>query len=578
MSKTIPLASYLFTRLRQLGVGAVHGEPGDYSLRALDFIRPAGLRWIGNCNELNAGYAADGYARVKGMSALCTTYGVGELSAINAVAGSYAEYSPVVHIVGCPARKVYASNRLVHHALEVGNMRVYADMYARITAAQANLTDARTAPDMIDRVLEECRVQSRPVYIELPSDMAEAQVDGSRLSEPLHVEPSANDQVLEGAVVEDTLNRIYSSQRPYILVDGLVRPDGIVDEVNELARVTGFPTLAITFGGGIINGSLENYHGVHAGKFGSLDHTPYTDSADLALLFGPLLSDTNTQGWSAVPKEDITISFRRNSIDIGATSHELQIKSFMRSLLSKLDPSKISSKKPNPPLASPRDLLKSLSPPDPSAPIDQDTFYLRLSPFFRPNDIIICANGTSRVGGRDFILPPGAKLISSGVWFSIGYTLPAAQGVAVAQREALEAGQSPGRMILFEGDGSFQATAQELSTIIRYRLDVTIFIVNNDGYTTERLIHGLHEEYNDLAPWRYLEAPRFFGAPEDGSYAVETHDVKNWGQLLQVLESESFGDGKGLKMVNVRMGREDVTKNFKAALVLAGEQLLAELK
>ncbi|KAF2811022.1 putative pyruvate decarboxylase [Mytilinidion resinicola] len=575
MTTTVPLASYLFTRLRQLGIGAVHGEPGDYTLRALDFIRPAGLRWIGNCNELNAGYAADGYARVKGMSAFCTTYGVGELSAINAVAGSYAEYSPVVHIVGCPARMVYGSNRLVHHALETGNMRVYADMYARVTAAQANLTDARTAPGLIDRVLEECRIQSRPVYIELPSDMVEAQVDESRLSAPLHIEPPTNARDLEDAVVNETLERIYSSKRPYILVDGLVRPDGIVDEVNELARVTGFPTLAITFGGGIINGSSENYHGVHAGKFGSIDHTPYTDSADLALLFGPLLSDTNTQGWSVVPKEDITISFRRNSIDIGSASHELRIKSFMRSLLSKLDPSKISAGAPNPPLSSPRDLLKSLPPPDPSAPVDQDTFYLRLSPFFRPYDIIICANGTPLVGGRDFILPPGARLVNSGVWLSVGHMLPAAQGIAVAQREALEAGQQPGRTILFEGDGSFQATAQELSTIIRYRLDVTIFIVNNDGYTFERLIHGLEEEYNDVAPWRYPEAPRFFGAPEDGSYAVETHDARNWGELLKVLESESFGDGKGLKMVNVWMRREDVTRNFKAALVLAGKQLLA---
>lgn len=96
MEKSVPLAQYLFTRLRQLGVGHVHGVPGDYFLRALDLLPPSGLRWIGNCNELNAGYAADGYAKIKGISALMTTYGVGELSALNAVAGSYAEYAPVV--------------------------------------------------------------------------------------------------------------------------------------------------------------------------------------------------------------------------------------------------------------------------------------------------------------------------------------------------------------------------------------------------------------------------------------------------------------------------------------------------
>lgn len=96
MGPRLPLAQYLFTRLRQLGVGHVHGVPGDYTLRALDFLKPAGLGWVGSCNELNAGYAADGYAKVKGISALVTTYGVGELSALNAIAGSYAEHAPVV--------------------------------------------------------------------------------------------------------------------------------------------------------------------------------------------------------------------------------------------------------------------------------------------------------------------------------------------------------------------------------------------------------------------------------------------------------------------------------------------------
>jgi pyruvate decarboxylase len=129
------------------------------------------------------------------------------------------------------------------------------------------------------------------------------------------------------------------------------------------------------------------------------------------------------------------------------------------------------------------------------------------------------------------------------------------------------------RTILFEGDGSFQTTAQELSTIIRYRLDVTTFIINNDGYTFERLVHGLDAEYNDIAPWRYLEAASFFGAPTDDSYRVETHRVSIWGELETVLKSEEFQDGKGLKMVEIIMGKEDVTREFKAALRLADQQL-----
>jgi len=84
----VDIATYLFTRLKQLGVDSVHGLPGDYNLVALDYLPSCGLNWVGNCNELNAGYAADGYARIKGIAAVITTFGVGELSLLNAIAGA----------------------------------------------------------------------------------------------------------------------------------------------------------------------------------------------------------------------------------------------------------------------------------------------------------------------------------------------------------------------------------------------------------------------------------------------------------------------------------------------------------
>ena len=574
MAPRTSLARYLFTRLRQLGVGAVHGVPGDYTLRALDHIAPAGLKWIANCNELNAGYAADGYARVKGLAALFTTYGVGELSAINAVAGSYAEFAPVVHVVGTPARKHQSSTAVVHHSLGDGRLRVFAEMARHVTIAQANLIDVESAPGMVDAALQQCVMQSRPVYVEIPSDMVDAQVLGVRLDRPLDLMPPSNAVEQEDAMVDLLLERMSAAKRPMILVDGVTARYDIANELNELVRITQFPTMAITFGGGIVDQSLGNYHGVHAGRFGKLDFTSYTDSADLVLLFGPLLSDTNTIGWSVVPDPRVTIAFHKSRIETESTSHELHIKSLMERLLDRLRQMKTPLEhRPYPFLGSPRALSDALPPTNRSAPIDQDTFWLRISSFLRSYDTILLANGTPLVGGRDLALPPQTKLINSGVWLSIGQMLPAAQGAAVAQQELRDTGKKFGRTILFEGDGSFQTTAQELSTIIRYRLDVTIFLINNEGYTFERLIHGLEAEYNAVAPWRYLEAPSFFGAPKDGSYRVETRRVRTWGELETVLKSEEYQDGKGLKMVEVMMGREDVTHEFKAALRLAGQQL-----
>jgi pyruvate decarboxylase len=189
MTRRISLARYLFTRLKQQGVQEVYGTPGDYTLKAIDHLKQSGLRWIANCNELNAGYAADGSARIKGLSALFTTYGVGELSAINAIAGSYAEHVPVVHVVGSPARHLQESGAVVHHTLGDGRSGVFREIHEKVTVASSALRDARTAPQVIDDSIIQCLRESRPVYIDLPCDLVSAQVPEDRLDEQLHIEP-----------------------------------------------------------------------------------------------------------------------------------------------------------------------------------------------------------------------------------------------------------------------------------------------------------------------------------------------------------------------------------------------------
>lgn len=232
-----------------------------------------------------------------------------------------------------------------------------------------------------------------------------------------------------------------------------------------------------------------------AGKFGTLDFAPYTDRADLALLFSPFLTNANTQSWKNIPDKDTTISFSRKKIEVGRQTHTLHVESFLRRLLQNIDISRIPKSPQATSLPKIRDVQKSLPAPNPSAPIDQDTFYLRLSSDFKPQDIIICANATPLPGGRDFVLPPKTTLINSPIWLSIGHMLPAAQGISLAQREL----KTGGRTILFKGDRSFQVSVQELSTIIKHKLNVIIFLINSDRYTYERMIHGEEEEYNDRA-------------------------------------------------------------------------------
>ncbi|KAI7759242.1 hypothetical protein LZL87_008619 [Fusarium oxysporum] len=197
----------------------------------------------------------------------------------------------------------------------------------------------------------------------------------------------------------------------------------------------------------------------------------------------------------------------------------------------------------------------------------QDTFWKRISEFFEPGDIIMTETGTPSAGGRDFVLPGQTTLINSGVWLSIDYMLGSSQGVALAQRNLVAEDRSRrGRTILFEGDGSLQMTAQELSTIIHKRLDMIIFLINNDGYTIERLVHGKDAICNDIAPWRYLEAPSCFVAPNDGSYVTMTARASTWGELMEIISKNDFKYGSGLRMVEVIMERMDAPVILKRLL------------
>lgn len=396
--------------------------------------------------------------------------------------------------------------------------------------------------------------------------MVTAKVSASLLEIPISTEHDS-DEGFEDAEVETILSKIYASQQPFIIVDGFASRYGIASEADELVRLTGFPTSTTPFGKGIINETHPNFHGVYAGVAGNNKYTPWFTSCDLVLRIAPLNSDVNTFGFTTIPDSKKTITFNRDSVSICDTTtfRNLHVKSLLRAIISKLDPARLPKYYPYPSyLGNPRAELADLPTPDPQSIIDQHTFYRRISTFFRPGDIILTETGTPSIGSRDFILPPHTRLINSSIWLSIGYMLPAAQGAALAQRDLSSASAPAGRTILFEGDGSLQMTAQSLSDTIRNRLPLTLFILNNDGYTIERFIHGMKASYNDVQPWRYREAASYFGAPlDDPEYPVMTRRVGNWGQMNELLGQEVWGDGKGLKIVEVMMDREDAPESLK---------------
>lgn len=564
---TTTVAGYLFARLYQLGVRSVYGVPGDYNLTLLDYLEPAGLHWAGNCNELNAGYAADGYSRVKGIGALITTFGVGELSAINAIAGAYAEKAPVIHIVGTPSRASQDLRVLSHHTLNDGDYRKFAQMHAHVTTAQVNLTDPRTCSAQIDFALEQCLLQSRPVYIEVPADMVFVPVASARLHTNISID-YVTQPLNATAALSLIFDRMYTCKRPMILVDGEIRAFGAVSELNQIVRLTGWPTWTTIFGKGLIDETLQNNLGIYAGKLSQQHVKEYIQSCDLVLVFGPHYSDTNTYQYSSIPDPAITISFGATEVLAGSTTfRDLPMRPFLIQLLTNMDSSKIVVVTP---ACSIWDNTASyVDSPGESETVTHHYFWKTMSNFLRHGDIVLGETGTSAHGSREFVLPQKARYLTAVTWLSIGYMLPAALGASMAQRELHEKNSNKSeqtRTVLFVGDGSLQVTVQALSDVIRQKVDMIIFVINNGGYTIERCIHGRNQSYNDVAPWRYLLAPVFFGVDEEGQYVAHTYSVATWAELKNVLDNDELKRGKSLHIVEVFMGKEDAPLTLLALL------------
>ncbi|KAF2026732.1 pyruvate decarboxylase [Setomelanomma holmii] len=531
----VDVAEYLFRRLKQVGVESVHGVPGDYNLVALDYIPKAGLKWVGNCNELNAGYAADGYARVKGVSAIVTTFGVGELSTVNAIAGAYSEYVPIVHIVGYPSTLSQKNGALLHHTLGNGDFTVFSRMSREISCAVSMLNDQHEAATLIDNAIRECILKSRPVYISLPSDMVQKKIDGARLDTPLDLDYPPNDPEAEDYVVDVVLKYLHEAKNPVIVVDGCAIRHRALKETHDLVKKSGIPTFVAPMGKGAVDETLPNYGGVYAGDGSNAGVKERVESADLVLSIGAIKSDFNTAGFTIRMSQMNSIDFHSYQVKVRYSEYPgVRMNGVLAKITQKLGKLNIEAG-PIPNNKIPQQEIDSSSPV-----ITHAWLWPRLGQWLRKDDVLITETGTSNFGVWETRFPENVNAISQVLWGSIGYATGACQGAALAAQE-----KGLKRTILFTGDGSFQLTAQEVSTMLRNNLSPIIFVICNKGYTIERLIHGMEDAYNDVQEWKYKELPGVFGA-KDGQ--VLTYRVETKEELEKLFTDEEFSSGETKKM------------------------------
>ncbi|CCK72978.1 alpha-keto acid decarboxylase family protein KNAG_0M01250 [Huiozyma naganishii CBS 8797] len=548
----LTLGRYLFERLYQVDVKTIFGLPGDFNLSLLDKIYEVpGMRWAGNANELNAAYAADGYARVKGMACIITTFGVGELSALNGIAGSYAEHVGVLHVVGVPSISSQAKQLLLHHTLGNGDFTVFHRMSANISETTAMVTDIGTAPAEIDRCIRTTYVTQRPVYLGLPANLVDLPVPTHLLETPIDLTLKPNDQEAENEVIETVLELIEEASNPVILADACAGRHDVKVETNKLIDMTQFPAFVTPMGKGTIDERNPRFGGVYVGTLSNENVRNAVESADLILSVGALLSDFNTGSFSYSYKTKNIVEFHSDYIKIrNATFPGVQMKFVLNKLLAVVG-SAVKGYTPVP-------LPPRLTPNEPCPPdtiLRQEWMWNEVSKFFRDGDIILTETGTAAFGINQSLFPNNTIGISQVLWGSIGFTGGAVLGASFAAEEI----DPSKRVILFIGDGSLQLTVQEISTLIRWDLKPYLFVLNNNGYTIERLIHGPNAGYNAIQPWRHTKLLEAFGAND-----YENVKITTTGEWQTLTQDKQFNEPSKIRMIEVMLPVMDAPSNLIA--------------
>ncbi len=499
-SSTPTVAQYVVNRLADLGIDRVFGVPGDYAFPFDDAIEECDrLQWVACANELNAAYAADGYARVYGASILSTTYGVGELSAINGVMGSKSQRLPVFFIVGSPSTQIQRQGLVTHHTLGDGVFNNFQEISTAACCVSTNLTPDNVIDEM-ERVIREALNQSAPAYIIVPMDYALMPINGNPIKGlPLaSIKRAKSDPASLEAALNFVMSKVNDAKSVVALASNLVASYGLSKQLIEFLNKSNIAYATPPMGKGVISESHPNYLGVYSGVTSSpMGLNKLVESADLVFDIGGLIpEDINTGNWTNNLSSDKTIVLGDHFVRLGATIFSgVCLEDMLLGLTKRISPLiKVqTTEKPSVlPMAG-----------APSDPTSSANFYPRLQNMLRSGDILVAETGTCMLYMTPMILPEGVGFQAQALWGSIGWATPAAEGICMAN--------TTGRTIMVTGDGSHQLTANEIGTMGRYGIKPIIFVLNNALYGVEIVVSELGRNYDDLSKWNYSQLPAAMG-------------------------------------------------------------------
>lgn len=532
----ITIGDYILKRLKELNIKHIIGEPGDFNLEFLEQISEDDeIEFIGMSNELNAAFAADGYANENGISALMTTYSVGDLNALGGIAGSVAEHRPIIIISGTPPLFAMRERKMTHHTLADGD-------YENVRRAMNEFVDDsvlithENAKYEIDRLIERAVRYSKSVNIELPSNIAYLDIEIEDDLKPIEKKKTKSDEERLEAAAKKIAQRFENAKNPVVLIDEAVDRYDVADKVLELIERAQVPFAALATAKAYYNESHPLYLGIYQGDESDEGVQEKIENSDFLISIEPVFMQANNGEFTSKLPEDAIII----NADYTKVGEEIFEAVYVNDLVD-LGLKNLSQ----------REKIESVNQTkekefkfEADKLIKQEDFYAQIARYFKENDVVYGETGTASHGLTEIKIPDGVKLVRSQIWGSIGAMLPMQMGAMLASPEK--------RHILLIGDGSFQVSAQALSRMIYNKQNPIIFLIDNDGYTIERYIMGMKRDYNDIPKWDYSLLPQAFSK---GQSNMKTAEARTQGELEEILKTlDDVNEGI---IITVYMHQED---------------------
>ena len=473
MPKTLSVVEYVIRRLADLGIDRAFGVPGDYAFPIDDAIESSGrMKWVVCANELNASYAADGYARRRGAAILTTTYAVGELSAVNGMMGAKAHRVPIFHIVGAPSTRIQRQQLITHHTFGDGIYGNFFDISAACCGVSAHITPDNVVTEM-ERLISEAFRLSKPAYLLIPQDYALMPVQGipvkgKRLP---HIFRGKSNPAELKAAVRAIVARLKKAKRPIAMPSFQVKRYHAQPQLLSLLKRTGLPFTLTSMDKGVVDESHPNYLGLYAGKESCpASAGKYALSADLILSLGEVLEeDFNVGSWSAFLDPARKVVIGPDYVKVGEQCFTSCMLPDVIAKLARSAPRVKRTKHPAPKLLP----LVGRS----HEHISSAALYPRLQRFLQNGDNLVVEGGSCMFPCASLLLPKGVSYEGQILWASIGWATPTTLGVALAEPKR--------RTVMVSGDGAHQLTANEIGVMGRYGINPILIVLNNGIYGVE---------------------------------------------------------------------------------------------